>query len=156
MELKTVITMELIRTDSKNADFIKLVSHLDAGLAILDGDDHAFYDQFNKIDSLKYAVVAYDNDKAVGCGAIKEFSKDAVEIKRMFVLPENRGSGIASKILTDLEDWARTLGYKSCVLETGFKQVEALALYQKKGYQKIPNYGQYAGVENSICFEKKL
>ncbi len=148
--------MKLIRTDSKNADFINLVSHLDAGLAIMDGDDHAFYDQFNKIDSLKYAVVAYNDDKAIGCGAIKEFSKEAVEVKRMFVFPENRGLGVASKILADLEEWARILGYKSCVLETGFKQVEALALYQKSGYLRIPNYGQYAGVENSLCFEKKL
>lgn len=148
--------MKLLRTDSKNADFINLVSHLDAGLAILDGDDHAFYDQFNKLDSIKYVVVAYQNDLPVGCGGIKEFSKDSVEIKRMFVFPENRGSGIASKILAELEAWAKTIGYKSCVLETGFKQVEALALYQKKGYHKIPNYGQYAGVENSICFEKKL
>ena len=148
--------MKLLRTDSKNTDFINLVSHLDADLAIKDGDDHAFYHQFNSIDTIKYAVVAYKNDQPVGCGAIKEFSNEAVEVKRMFVFPEYRGSGIASKILAELEEWARMLGYTSCVLETGQKQVEALALYQKRGYKRVPNYGQYAGVENSLCFEKKV
>jgi putative acetyltransferase len=146
--------MKLIRTDSKNTDFINLVSHLDADLAEKDGDDHAFYHQFNSIDTIKYAVVAYRNDQPVGCGAIKEFSKEAVEVKRMFVFPEHRGSGIASKILAELEEWARMLGYTSCVLETGLKQVEALALYERRGYKRIPNYGQYTGVENSVCFEK--
>lgn len=148
--------MKLIRTDSKNTDFINLVSHLDADLAEKDGDDHAFYHQFNSIDTIKYAVVAYRNDQPVGCGAIKEFSKEAVEVKRMFVFPEHRGSGIASKILAELEEWACMLGYTSCVLETGLKQVEALALYERRGYKRIPNYGQYAGVENSVCFEKRV
>lgn len=154
--MKHLQTMKLLRTDSKNPDFINLVSHLDADLAIKDGDDHAFYHQFNSIDTIKYAVVAYKNDQPVGCGAIKEFSKDAVEVKRMFVFPEHRGSGIASGILAELEEWARMLGYTSCVLETGLKQVEALALYERRGYERIPNYGQYAGVENSICFEKRV
>ena len=74
----------------------------------------------------------------------------------MFVAENNRGLGIASSILTALEIWARELGFTTCVLETGKKQPEAIALYLKCGYTIISNYGQYEGVENSICFEKHL
>lgn len=79
-----------------------------------------------------------------------------MEVKRMFTMPEARGKGLASQILNELENWARELGYKTCVLETGIRQPEAIALYQKKGYEKTNNYGQYAGVANSVCFKKEL
>ncbi len=149
--------MKLLRTDSTNTDFIELVKLLDADLSIRDGDDHPFYDQFNKIDSIKYTVVAYDeNRRAVGCGAIKEFEKGTMEVKRMFVPLEERGKGIAKEILLELETWARELGNKKCILETGIKQPEAISLYKKSGYRFMDNYGQYAGVENSVCFEKTL
>ncbi len=146
----------LLKTDSKHPDFIALVQELDAYLAITDGDDHAFYDQFNKIDRIRYVVIAYYNNIAVGCGAIKEITPDAMEVKRMYTHPEYRGKGIASKILTELEQWAAQLSYQKCVLETGLKQTEAIQLYKKCGYTVIENYGQYAGVENSMCFEKKV
>jgi putative acetyltransferase len=144
------------RTDSNDKDFIELVKQLDADLAIRDGDDHPFYDQFNKIDKIKHAVVAYENDIPVGCGAIKEFEPNSVEIKRMYTLPEQRGKGIASKILAELEKWAAELTFKKCILETGIKQPEAIELYKKNGYRQISNYGQYKGIENSLCFEKIL
>jgi putative acetyltransferase len=148
--------INIIKTDSNNPDFIALVKLLDAYLAVTDGDEHAFYDQFNKIQSIRNVVVYYDNQKPVGCGAIKEFASDTMEVKRMFVLPDQRGKGIAGKILEELETWAAQLGYSRCILETGVRQIEAVALYRKSGYTVIPNYGQYIGVENSICFEKKL
>ena len=72
-----------IRTNSENADFQKLVRQLDEDLSVRDGADHLFYAQFNKIDTIKYAVVAYSGDLPVGCGAIKEFSIDSMEVKRM-------------------------------------------------------------------------
>ena len=146
--------IKIIRTNSENKDFIELVKHLDIDLAIRDGEDHSFYAQFNKIDLIKYVVVAYDNDKAVACGAIKKYSEIAMEVKRMYTVPTMRGKGIASKILLELENWATELSYKKCLLETGVKQPEAIHLYKKNGYQLITNYGQYAGVENSVCFEK--
>ena len=74
----------------------------------------------------------------------------------MFVSPESRRKGIAAKILTELENWATELSYAKCILETGKKQPEAIGLYIKNGYKSIPNYGQYAGVENSLCFEKEM
>jgi putative acetyltransferase len=148
--------IHLLRTDSMHPDFVALVKLLDADLAIRDGADHSFYAQFNKIDKIKYVVVAYENGKELGCGAIKEYAPDTMEVKRMYVSPECRQRGIATKILAELEKWASELGYAKCILETGKKQPEAITLYQKKGYKQIPNYGQYAGVENSLCFEKKL
>jgi putative acetyltransferase len=144
------------RTTSDNKDFRSLVSELDKELAIRDGDEHSFYDQFNKLDAIKYVIVAYDEEYAVGCGAIKEFSQDAMEVKRMFVPFDKRGKGIASSILKNLEQWALELGYKKCILETGKKQPEAIALYMKNGYTIIPNYGQYVNANNSVCFEKIL
>lgn len=122
----------------------------------MDGDEHAFYAQFNKIDNLKNVIVAYKNDIPVGCGAFKPFDDNTVEIKRMFVDPKFRGQRIATAILDGLEKWAKKLGYSKCVLETGKRQVEAMSFYQKCNYQITPNFGQYKGVDNSCCFEKIL
>jgi len=133
-----------------------LVKQLDAYLAEKDGRDHAFYDQYNKLDKIKYVVVAYENDQPVACGAIKEYDANTMEVKRMFTLPECRGKGVATKVLTELEKWAAELGYKKCMLETGKRQPEAIALYKKSGYKSIPNYGQYIAMDNSVCFEKKM
>ena len=148
--------LDLIRTDSENKQFQHLVSQLDAFLRVLDGDEHAFYSQFNAITTLRNAVVAFKDGQPVGCGAFKEFSDDTVEVKRMYVTPECRGNGIASQILLELEAWARELKYPKSVLETGIRQPEAIQLYLKNGYKRIPNFGQYNGINNSVCFEKKL
>ena len=144
------------RTTSNNPDFEKLVIELDAVLAILDGEDHAFYAQFNKSSALKNAVIAYENESAVGIGAYKEYDSETVEMKRMYTLPEYRGKGIASKILSELELWAKEENYKIAILETGFLQTDAISLYKKLGYVITENYGQYIGVENSVCMKKKM
>lgn len=148
--------IQLERTNSENEDFRLLVTALDKDLAIRDGDEHAFFAQFNKIDAIRHVVVAYHEGVAAGCGAFKEYSNGVAEIKRMYVLPAMRGKGIASMILAELEHWAQETGFLRCILETGLKQPEAIRLYKKCGYAVIPNYGQYAGVESSVCFEKNL
>ena len=147
---------KLYRTDSSDTNFQLLVRELDLELKIRDGDDHAINAQFNKSDNIKYVVVAYENSEAGGCGAIKEWDEETMEAKRMFVPLKNRGKGIASFVLKELEKWTKELGYKKCVLETGEKQPEAIRLYTKNNYNLIPNYGQYAGVDASKCFEKYL
>ncbi|MBD1395815.1 GNAT family N-acetyltransferase [Pontibacter sp. JH31] len=150
------MNIQLIRTDSTHADFVELVRYLDADLAERDGEEHSFYAQFNKIDMIRHVVVAYAGEKPVGCGAIKAYDLQTVEVKRMYVSPESRGTGVATSVLSELEKWAKELAYQRCILETGKKQPEAIGLYQKHGYSVIPNYGQYAGVENSLCFEKLI
>ncbi len=146
----------LTRTDCSNPDFVALVKLLDAYLSEKDGTEHDYYHQFNSIDKLKHVVVCYENGAAVACGAIKGFDAGAMEVKRMFTLPASRGKGFASLVLTELETWAAELGYKTCVLETGKRQEEAVGLYKRKGYSLIPNYAQYIGIENSVCFQKTL
>ncbi len=146
----------IVKTDYTNPNFVNLVAELDADLAIRDGDDHPFYNQFNKIDAIQHVLLAFENDKAIGCGCIKPYDDNCIEVKRMFVLPSYRNKGIASVILSQLENWTVQLGTNQCILETGILQHEAIGFYKKNGYQIIENYGQYAGVKNSICFLKKV
>lgn len=148
--------IELIRTNSENTDFRELVVLLDQDLRERDGEEHAFYAQFNKIDKIQHVVVAYAEGRAVGCGAIKPYAEVTAEIKRMFVRPEFRRQGVAAAVLAALEQWAAELGFSASVLETGKIQPEAIGLYQKEGYGFTPNYGQYIGVENSVCMKKVL
>ena len=145
-----------VRTDSSNADFIELVRLLDMDLAIRDGDDHSFYAQFNKTHLLSQALVAYMNNEPVGCGALKAFDPETMEVKRMYVADPYRRMGIARGVLGELEKWAAELGVIHLVLETGKNQPEAINLYNRSGYQVTENYGQYIGIENSICFRKTL
>ncbi len=144
------------RTTSADPGFVDLVSHLDAYLAEIDGEDHSYYAQFNNIDVLQHCIIVSQGDRPMGCGAMKEFDELSMEIKRMFTLPQSRGMGIATTVLKELEVWAKELGYQKCVLETGRRQPEAIALYQKAGYLQTENYGQYIGMDNSVCFQKEL
>ncbi|MEL7377225.1 MAG: GNAT family N-acetyltransferase [Bacteroidota bacterium] len=148
--------LALKRTNSTHADFKPLVAKLDAYLAITDGDEHAFYDQYNQIDNIKYVVLAYDGQSAIGCGAIKCFDDSRMEVKRMWVDEDQRGGGAAAAILDELEKWASELGAHSCILETGKRQHAAVKFYQKRGYKEVPKYGQYVEMDNSICFEKVI
>jgi len=144
----------IVKTDSTNLDFQELVKELDAYLKTTDGDDHDFYNQYNGLEEIKYVMIAYVDEKPIACGAIKKFDTNAIELKRMYVKPEKRGSGIARQVLTSLEEWAKEIGFEKCILETGERQVEAVKFYEKSGYKRIPNYGQYTQMENSICFKK--
>lgn len=148
--------LTLKRTNSEDPDFLSLVRALDQELRIRDGDDHVFYAQFNKVDLIRHAIVAYWDHTAVACGAVKRYNDQTMEVKRMFVADAFRGKGIASRVLAELEHWTRELQFARCILETGKNQPEAIGLYHKNGYRLIPNYDQYALIENSVCFEKIL
>ena len=148
--------IELFRTNAAAIDYTNLVAKLDVEMAERDGADHAFYQQYNHIDKAGFVVLIKVNEEVVGCGAIKQLDNDTMEVKRMFILRKSRGRGYAGLVLEELEKWAFELGYSYCKLETGKRQPEAIALYEKKGYQKIQNYGQYAGIDNSVCFKKSL
>ena len=146
--------MELVRTSSENSDFKKLSALFDEYLVDIDGDEREFFAFYNNVQ-LEHVLVVYENEIAVGCGGFKKYDDHTAEIKRMFVHPDQRGKGIASLILNELESWAKEFGFSSYILETSPKLTSAIALYQKTGYQLIPNYGQYIGVENSICMKKE-
>jgi len=148
--------IQFTRATATHVDFIKLVQLLDADLKIRDGDDHDFYHQFNGIENLPYVVLAYKDDVVIACGALKEYNTQTFEIKRMYVSESQRGRGVASELLEELEAWSMERGVYKCVLETGINQPEAIGLYRKNHYVQIENYGQYKGVDASLCFEKIL
>lgn len=147
--------IELIRTDSQNLEFKKLVQLLNSELAKRDGETHPL-SQFNTITNLKHVVVAFKEGNAIGCGAILRYDIEAMEIKRMFVSSEVRGQRIGEKILSGLENWARELGTTKCILFTGSKQPEANKLYQRNGHSQIQKYGKLKDISDSLCFAKDL
>jgi putative acetyltransferase len=148
--------LQFTKTNSSNPDYQALIKLLDTYLLEKDGDEHEFFAQFNQSDNIKNIIVVYENEIAVACGAIKEYSLNTMEVKRMYVQPEVRGKGIASKILEELETWAKDLGYTEIILETNHSMQNAVDLYLKNGYKITENYGQYIGIANSVCMRKVI
>lgn len=144
------------KTTSENSNFIRLVAELDKSLWERYPKENQDYWQNNILEINRNVLVVYNDDKAVACGCFKKYDKNTIEIKRMFVSPEARGMGLAQKILQELELWASELGYTSSVLETLYKQKEAISLYQKVGYSIIDKYEPYLDSEYSICMKKAI
>ena len=147
--------IEYYACDTANEAFIGLITCLDAELIKRYGAAQAAYQPHNVIDSGE-AIIASENGFHVGCGCFRPYDEDTVEIKRMYVRPEYRGRGVARELLIRLESCAKKKGYRSAVLETGRGQPEAIRLYEKSGYVRIPNYASYADMPESICFKKGL
>jgi putative acetyltransferase len=101
-------------------------------------------------------LVARVEGRAVGCGALVPLEDDVVEIKRMFVLPQERGHGIAKKILDRLQSLAQEFDYDRIRLETGTKQPESIALYGKSGFYRVPNFPPFENDHTAVCFEKRI
>ncbi|OCA69945.1 GNAT family N-acetyltransferase [Chryseobacterium arthrosphaerae] len=148
--------MKILRTDSDHPDFRTLIKSLDATLAEHNGEADDFFAQFNTIDAIKNCLVAYVDDTPAACGAFKPFSEDTVEIKRMFTGPGFRKRGLGAAVVKELQTWAAELGYQKAVLETSKDLTPAISVYEKNGFYKIPNYGQYIDVDSSVCYEKVL
>ena len=151
-----MLNYSFLKTTSDNPDFHLLVAQLNAHFAVLNGEKDDFYAQFNQLDAIKHVILVYDDQTPIACGAIKSYAESIMEIKRMYVVPAQRGRGVASSVLTHLENWAKELGYAETVLETLKNQTHVINMYARNGYQTIPNYGQYEGVESSICMKKKI
>ena len=147
--------MKIIRTTYLNPAFQELVAELNTDLANRDGKDHPL-SQFNEITHLKYVVVVYHENKAVGCGAIAKYNLSAMEIKRMYVLPSYRGQQLGENILSELENWTKELGLSKCVLFMGVYQPEAMKLYLRNNFSVIENYGKLKDIPDSICLAKTL
>ncbi len=148
--------IEIRRTNSENEHFLKLIIELEKHLTNADEEAHSECKQYNKLETIKHVIIAYIGGTAIGCGAIRKYDADLIEIKRMFVSVDARGQGVGSKVLAELEAWAKELGFKSTILETGDMLPEAVKLYKRNNYIQIPNYGQYKDMEKSICFAKEL
>ncbi|GAA2258026.1 GNAT family N-acetyltransferase [Streptomyces amakusaensis] len=107
-------------------------------------------------DMVAFFVAYEDDGTAVGCGGLRHLGDGIGEVKRMYVVPARRGSGVALRILRGLESWAAERGWVGLRLETGDAQPDAVRFYTRSGYERIPNFGAYAGVESSWCFERPL
>jgi len=108
-------------------------------------------------DDITAFFVAFDeNDNPLGCGGLRQRSDTEAEIKRMFVAPEHRGSGVSTAILQRLEQYGRERGWARLVLETGDQQPDAIRFYTREGYERIPNFGYYVDSSYSLCFAKPL
>jgi putative acetyltransferase len=149
-------TFTLKLTDNSDKDFIALTRQLDNDLDNRYGEVQNIYNKFNKLIDVDKVIVAYSSEIPAGCGSYKKYNTETVEIKRMFVKPEFRGTGVAKLIYDELEKLAFDAGYTKAILETGVKQMEAIRFYTKLGYSVIDNYEQYIGLENSVCMGKDL
>lgn len=148
--------IQLQRTTSDHPSFRKLIVKLDVYLAEINGESHDFFQQHNTLEQIRHVLIAAYENESAGCGAMREFDRETMEIKRMYVLPEFRRKGIASQLVVALEAWAVEMGYRRCILETSVLMEDAVKTYCSLGYQPISNYGPYLDVESSRCFEKIL
>ncbi|MFI1991146.1 GNAT family N-acetyltransferase [Actinoplanes sp. NPDC020271] len=101
-------------------------------------------------------LVATRDGEPVGCGALRQLDDHSAEVKRMYVAPASRGSGVATAILRELEAAATRRGWTTMRLETGTEQPDAIRFYEREGYREIPLYGKYTGSPISKCYERTL
>lgn len=105
--------------------------------------------------SVVFTGVAFEADQAVGHVLLRRLGEE-IEIKRMYVVPSYRGRGVARSLLAAAEQAARELGTERVILHTGDRQPEAIGLYEREGYTRIPIYPPYTSMTYSTCFEKPI
>lgn len=151
------MTIKVTVENPLNDICIQLVRELSAELGPLYGTDGtALFSPADVTIPRAAFVVAWLNDEAVGCGALRPMDDSIAEVKRMYVRPAARGKGISRKILSKLEELAAAYNYTVLQLETGTLQTEAIALYDSSGYTRIDCYEPYVDNPHSICYEKRL
>lgn len=150
--------IEIRQVKYDDSDFVKLCRELDEFLNIAIGgeDKREKYKKFNHPDTMDCVVIAYDKEKAVGCGALREYSGDEVEVKRVFVAEEYRGQNIGGLLLRYLITQAKKRGYQKMILETGEFLASSVRLYARYGFERISNYGQYKNMSESLCMGRSL
>lgn len=148
--------LKLKLTNTSDADFIALTQQLDDEYYELYGEIALNYRQFNTHTDLLCVVIAYDQDKAVGCGSFKRHNETTAELKRVYVQKPHRRCGLAAQIVNTLETQAQKEGYTRAVLETGTEMIPARALYENLGYSYTDNFGPFSGDDLCVCMEKTL
>jgi GNAT superfamily N-acetyltransferase len=152
-------TVEFRREELSAPIVERLISALNAELEARYPEEGA---NFFRLDPEEVAegrgafLVAYLDDKPIGCGAVRMTEPGVAEIKRMYVDPSLRGRRIGRQIVLALEAQAVQLGAKRIVLETGPRQPDAIAMYARAGFSEIPLYGEYIGSLFSVCMAKDL
>ncbi|MBF4517699.1 GNAT family N-acetyltransferase [Flavobacterium sp. ANB] len=149
-------SIEVVKTTSENSDFVFLIETFDTFLWERYPELKTDYWGNNLIEFNANVIIIYLNRKPVGCGCFKKYNDTTAELKRMFVSPEARGLGLAQLIIKELENQAKNQGFETFILETLYKQIEAINLYQKVGFEIVENYEPYVGLTNSVCMSKSI
>lgn len=145
------INLKEVTYDSK--DFIDLCArldiHLDQGMG---GEcNREEYKKYNGLQTLDYVVISYVDQMAVACGALRRYSDNEIEVKRVFVSEDVRRQGIGKEIIKQLQQVAKNMGYQRMILETGSFLEASVQLYESVGFHIIDNYGAYKDLTESIC-----
>lgn len=148
--------LTLSSADPSHPDAARLMDQLSDALQEITGDSgRSSFDPEDIRNGGRLFVIARDREgNAVGCGAYRPLQPGIAELKRMYAVPGSRGIGLA--ILSYLERQARAAGYEALWLETRRVNDRAVRFYERNGYARIPNFGNYAGRPEAVCFEKKL
>ena len=149
-------TIKVVKTTSENPDFISLIKIFDTFLWERYPELKKEYWGNNLIEFNENVILIYRDEKPVASGCFKKYNEKTVELKRMFVSPEARGLGLAQLVINELETAAKNLGFETMILETLYKQIEAIGLYQKMGFSIVDNYEPYVGLSNSVCMSKSI
>lgn len=151
--------MEFVLTNGENKDFAKLCQLLDENLNEIVGgvNQRERYVQYNGLVDIHDVIILYDDHLIpIGCASFKYYEEGIAEVKRVFLMKEYRGQGLAKELMKRIEERAKVKGYKKLVLETGELFISALKLYQSLDYHIIENYGQYKCMSESVCMSKDL
>lgn len=148
--------MELRFVEPQSPDYAMLAKKLDEYYYTLVGDVHLRYAEANRPENMACRIVVFDDEKPVACGCWKRIDDQAAEVKRIYVLPEYRRKGLASRIIRKLEEEIAAAGYTTAILETARTTGDSRSLYLSLGYEIIDYYGSPAGAENCLCFRKYL
>ena len=153
-------TVDIRRITLTSPDALRLIAALNAELKATfpePGATHFSLDAAQVEPGDGAFVIAYLDDLAVGCGAVRRLDETTAELKRMYVDPSVRGTGIGRALVEALEREARLLGMTRVVLETGTRLAQAIRLYEGMGYARIPLFGEYvSSPDTSLCFGKSL
>jgi len=149
-------TIKVVKTTSENPDFISLIKIFDTFLWERYPELKKDYWGNNVIEFNANVFLVYLDEKPVASGCFKKYNANTVELKRMFVSPEARGLGLAQLVIKELETEAKSQGFETMILETLYKQIEAIGLYQKVGFSIVDNYEPYVGLPNSVCMSKAI
>lgn len=149
-------TVAIARTATDDARFRALVAARDADMVKRFSDVSVQALPNDSVDGLTTAVLALAGDRAIGCGCLAPLDATTGELKRMFVVPDLRGRGIAARLVGALEDWARELGLGRLVVATYVLQRDVLALYRHLGYADIAPFGPYVRAATSVCLARTL
>jgi putative acetyltransferase len=147
----------IIEERSDTVDATQLITELESVLAPLYPVESRHGFSIDKLirEGVTFFVTRYDGTPA-GCGGIKLYGSEYGEVKRMYVRPQFRGFGLGKRMLEHLAVYTTQHGISILRLETGIHQTEAIGLYERFGFQRIPPFGDYFDDPVSLCYEKRL